>query len=61
MMECGTTCLAMIFKYYGYYNIQPVLAELGEISTEGIDLYTISEIAEDFGLRRMRIVWALIA
>ena len=35
MMECGTTCLAMIFKYYGYYNIQPVLAELGEISTEG--------------------------
>ena len=51
MMECGTTCLAMIFKYYGYYNIQPVLAELGEISTEGIDLYTISEIAEDFGFK----------
>ena len=50
-MECGTTCLAMIFKYYGYYNIQPVLAELGEISTEGIDLYTISEIAEDFGFK----------
>ena len=51
MMECGTTCLAMIFKYYGYYNIKPILADLGEVNTEGTDLYTISEIAERFGFK----------
>ena len=50
-MECGTTCLAMIFKYYGYYNIKTILTELAEVTTEGTDLYTISEIAERFGFK----------
>lgn len=50
-MECGTTCLAMIFKYYGYYNIKTILTELAEVNTEGTDLYTISEIAERFGFK----------
>lgn len=51
MMECGTTCLAMIFKYYGFYNIQSLLRELGEVSTEGTDLYKLSEVAESFGFK----------
>ncbi len=50
-MECGTACLAMIFKYYGYYNIKTILIELAEVTTEGTDLYTISEIAERFGFK----------
>lgn len=49
MMECGTTCLAIIFKYYGYYDIRSFLTEKAEVSREGIDLYTLSELAEGFG------------
>jgi ABC-type bacteriocin/lantibiotic exporter with double-glycine peptidase domain len=48
-MECGTTCLAMIFKYYGYYDIRGFLTERAGVNTEGIDLYTLSELAEGFG------------
>ncbi len=48
-MECGTTCLAMIFRYYGFYNVRNLLAELAQVSTEGTDLYTLSEIAENMG------------
>ena len=49
MMECGTTCLAMIFKYYGYYNIQTLLARLGEVNTEGTSLYSLADVAGQFG------------
>ncbi len=49
MMECGTTCLAMIFKHYGYYNIQSLLARLSEVTTEGTSLYNLAGVAEQFG------------
>lgn len=49
MMECGTTCLAIIFKHYGYYDIRSFLTEKANISKQGIDLYTLSELAEGFG------------
>lgn len=49
MMECGSTCLAMIFKYHGYYNIQTLLARLGEVTTEGISLYSLANVAQQFG------------
>lgn len=49
MMECGTTCMAMIFKYYGYYNIQPLLNHLGEVTTEGVSLYGLAGVAQQFG------------
>lgn len=48
-MECGTTCLAIIFKYYGYYDIRSFLTEKADVSKNGIDLYTLSELAEGFG------------
>lgn len=51
MMDCGTTCLAMIFKYYGYYNIQTLLSKLGEVSTEGVSLYSLIDVAEQFGFK----------
>ncbi|MEQ9581408.1 MAG: cysteine peptidase family C39 domain-containing protein, partial [Arenibacter sp.] len=49
VMECGTTCLAIIFKYYGYYDVRNFLNQYAEIDSSGIDLYTMSEIAEGFG------------
>lgn len=49
MMECGSTCLAMIFRYYGYYNIQSLLAQLGEVTTEGTSLYSLANVASQFG------------
>ncbi|QQS51169.1 MAG: peptidase domain-containing ABC transporter [Bacteroidota bacterium] len=49
MMECGTTSLAIIFKYYGYYDIRAFLTEKAGITSEGVDLYTLSELAEGFG------------
>ncbi len=51
MMECGSTCLAMIFKHHGYYNIQTLLARLGEVTTEGISLYSLANVAEQFGFK----------
>lgn len=51
MMECGPTCLAMIFEYYGYYNIQSLLIRLTEVTTEGTSLYSLAEAAEQFGFK----------
>jgi len=39
----------MIFKYFGYYNIQPLLNRLGEVTTEGTNLFTLTEVAQQFG------------
>ena len=47
--ECGTTCLAMIFKHYGLYNIQPMLRKAGRVGAEGTSLFALSELAETFG------------
>jgi ATP-binding cassette subfamily B protein len=51
MMECGTTSLAMIFKYYGLYNIQRALGEMAGVDTQGTDLYTLSRIGTLFGFK----------
>lgn len=48
-MECGTTSLAIILKHYGYANIRGFLKDHAEVSTEGVDLYTLSYIAENLG------------
>lgn len=47
--ECGTTCLAMIFRHHGMYNVQAALRELGHVTRQGTSLYTLSELAEQFG------------
>ncbi|MBK7810065.1 MAG: peptidase domain-containing ABC transporter [Saprospiraceae bacterium] len=51
MMECGPTCLAMIFKYYGYFNIQSLLTKITEVNTGGVNLYSLAEAAEQFGFQ----------
>ncbi|HAA15328.1 MAG TPA: hypothetical protein DCE41_27985 [Cytophagales bacterium] len=48
-MDCGTTALAMILKSYGFFNVRHFLSQEAEVTTEGVDLYTISELAEGFG------------
>lgn len=50
-MDCGPACLAMIFKYYGYYNIQTLLTQIGEVTTEGTNLYQLGIVAEQFGFK----------
>lgn len=49
MMECGTTCLAMIFKYYGYSNIRNFLSDKAEVNVEGTDMLTMSTLSAEFG------------
>jgi len=49
MMECGPTCVAMIFKYYGYYNISGFISQMADTTTEGTSLYDLGEVAEEFG------------
>jgi len=51
MMECGPTTLAMIFKYYGFYNVQRVLAHVSNVDTQGTSLHTLSNIASYFGFK----------
>src|SRR5258706_8996853 len=49
LSECGTTCLAIVFKHYGIYNLQHTLRRLAHVSREGTSLQTLSEVAETFG------------
>lgn len=51
LMECGTTCLAMIFRYYGLVNVRPLLNRLAHVSTDGTNLLVLSQLAERFGFR----------
>jgi ABC-type bacteriocin/lantibiotic exporter with double-glycine peptidase domain len=47
--ECGSTCLAMIFKYHGLYNIQSTLRDLSAVTREGTSMLALSNIAEAAG------------
>ena len=46
IMECGTTCLAMIFKYHGHPEITNLLTELAEGADERTNLFTLSQVAK---------------
>jgi ABC-type bacteriocin/lantibiotic exporter with double-glycine peptidase domain len=51
MMDCGPTCLAMIFKHYGVSGAKHLLTRLSDITQEGTSLYTLMEVAESFGFK----------
>jgi ABC-type bacteriocin/lantibiotic exporter with double-glycine peptidase domain len=51
MMECGTTCLAMIFKFHGMSNYRNILNSLAEIGTHGTNMYILDQICEKFGYK----------
>ncbi|WP_185716276.1 peptidase domain-containing ABC transporter [Larkinella knui] len=50
-MDCGPTCLAMVFKHYGSADVRHQLTKLAEVNTEGSSLYDLMEIAESFGFK----------
>jgi ATP-binding cassette subfamily B protein len=50
-MDCGPTCLAMIFRYHGADNTQYLLTRLSEVTTEGTSLYDLMSVAESFGCK----------
>ncbi|CAM2008731.1 peptidase domain-containing ABC transporter [Acanthopleuribacter pedis] len=49
LSECGSACLAMIFKYHGLKNIQQPLREMTAVGRSGTTMYHMSEVAERFG------------
>ena len=51
MMDCGPTSLAIIFKHYGVSDVKHLLTQLSEITQEGTSLYTLMEIAENYGFK----------
>jgi ATP-binding cassette subfamily B protein len=51
VMDCGPTCLKMIFKHYGkQVNSENIIRET-QIGTTGVSLLGLSEAAEKFGFR----------
>jgi len=50
-MDCGPSCLRMIFRYYGKYISLQRLRELCFINKQGVSLLGISEAAESLGMR----------
>lgn len=48
-MECGTTSLAIIFRYYGIRNIQNLLAYLASVDETGTSMSSLIEVARKFG------------
>ncbi|GAA4464731.1 peptidase domain-containing ABC transporter [Nibrella saemangeumensis] len=51
MMDCGPTCLAMIFRHYGAADTRHLLTKLADITQEGTSLYTLLEVSESFGFK----------
>jgi ATP-binding cassette subfamily B protein len=46
---CGTTCLAMIFSFFGVPNVQTLLGELAGVRPPGTDMASLAQLARDFG------------
>jgi len=51
MMDCGATCLRMIFKYYGQSVSIHKIRKLCQTTNKGVNLLGISEAAEKLGFR----------
>jgi len=51
MMDCGATCLRMVFKYYGQQISIYKIRKLCQTTKSGVNLLGISEAAEKLGFR----------
>lgn len=51
MMDCGATCLRMVFKYYGKQVSIHKIRKLCQTTKNGVNLLGISEAAEKLGFR----------
>lgn len=49
-MQCGSTCLQMILKYYGKNFTSDYLNNLCGVSKDGVSLLSISEVANQLGM-----------
>lgn len=50
-MDCGSTCLRMIAKYYGKSYTSQTLRQRSHITREGVSLLGVSDAAESIGFR----------
>ncbi|ASZ12509.1 peptidase domain-containing ABC transporter [Chitinophaga pendula] len=53
-MDCGSTCLSMIARYYGRSYALEHLRKLSYIGKEGVNLLNLSHAAEKIGFRTFR-------
>ncbi|QRQ64042.1 peptidase domain-containing ABC transporter [Sphingobacterium multivorum] len=59
MMDCGATCLRMIFKYYGQSVSIHKIRKLCQTTNTGVNLLGISEAAEKLGFRTYGVRFSL--
>ncbi len=52
-MDCGPTCLKMIFKYYGRNINSNALKNDSQVNKNGVSLLSLSEVAEKYGFRTL--------
>ena len=52
-MDCGSTCLRMISRYYGRYYSLDFLRDVAHADIEGVSLMGISDAAEAIGLHSL--------
>ena len=52
-MDCGSTCLRMIARFYGRYYSLDYLRELAHADVEGVSLMGISDAAEAIGMHTL--------
>jgi ATP-binding cassette, subfamily B, bacterial len=50
-MDCGPTCLRMVFRHYGKYISLQKLRELCFINKQGVSMLGISQAAESLGMK----------
>nr|WP_295866657.1 peptidase domain-containing ABC transporter [uncultured Chitinophaga sp.] len=53
MMDCGATCLRIVFKYYGQLVSIHKIRKLCQTTKNGVNLLGISEAAEKLGFRTL--------
>lgn len=53
--QCGVACLSMICRYYGKYYSLEQLSDLCGVSTEGVSLKAISNVAANLGMETLSV------
>ena len=50
-MDCGSTCLRMVARFYGRFFSLEYLREISNTGKDGVSLLDLSEAAEIIGLK----------
>jgi ATP-binding cassette subfamily B protein len=54
-MDCGSTCLRMVARYYGRFYSLDFLREISNTGKDGVSLLDLSEAAEIIGLKTLAV------